>query len=45
MSYISPRDRSQDPSIVQKVVEVMLGDLDLSWMESIRERVAFRPSD
>ena len=45
MSYVSPRDRSQDPTIVQKMVDVMLGDLDLSWMSSIRERVAFRPSD
>ena len=44
MSYIAPKDFSQDPEILAQVTKVMSGDLDLSWMESIRERITARPT-
>jgi hypothetical protein len=44
MSYIAPKDYSQDPEIFAKVMKVMQGELDLSWMKRIGERAAFRPS-
>jgi hypothetical protein len=44
MSYIAPKDFSQDPEIVAGVLKVMAGDLDLGWMKSVRERLAARPS-
>jgi hypothetical protein len=40
MSYIAPRDFALDPELVQKLMRTFGGDLDLSWMKSIRERVA-----
>ncbi|MFQ5697226.1 MAG: hypothetical protein ACE5IL_02950 [Myxococcota bacterium] len=43
MSYIAPKDYSQDPEIFAKVMRVMQGDLDLSWMQRIGERASFRP--
>ncbi|MBW2414846.1 MAG: hypothetical protein JRG76_10095 [Deltaproteobacteria bacterium] len=44
MSYIAPKDFSQDPEILAQVTKVMSGELDLSWMESIRERITARPT-
>jgi hypothetical protein len=44
MSYIAPKDFSQDPEIFARAMKVMQGDLDLSWMKCIKERAAFRPS-
>ncbi len=41
MAYIAPKDFSQDPEIFARVMKVMQGDLDLTWMKSIRERAAF----
>lgn len=44
MSYIAPKDFSLDPELVAKLMKTLSGDLDLGWMQSIRERVAARPS-
>jgi hypothetical protein len=44
MSYIAPKDYSQDPEIFARLMKVMQGDLDLGWMQNIGERAAFRPS-
>ena len=44
MSYIAPKDFSQDPELFAKVMKVMQGELDLSWMKSIKERAAFTAS-
>ena len=33
MAYIAPKDFSQDPELIEKVMRVMGGDLDLSWMK------------
>ena len=44
MSYIAPKDYSQDPEIFARLMKVMQGDLDLGWMKNIGERAAFRPS-
>ncbi len=44
MSYIAPKDFSQDPEILAQVSKVMAGELDLSWMERIRERISARPT-
>jgi hypothetical protein len=44
MAYIAPKDFSQDAEIFAKVMKVLQGDLDLSWMKSIAEPASFRPS-
>jgi len=44
MSYIAPKDYSQDPEIVAKIMRTISGQLDLSWMKKIGERASFRPS-
>lgn len=44
MGYIAPRDYSQDPDIIAKVMRTMEGHVDLEWMKNIRERAAFRPA-
>ncbi len=44
MSYIAPKDYSQDPEIVAKMIRTISGQLDLSWMKKIGERASFRPS-
>ena len=44
MAYIAPKDFSLDPELVARLVRTMQGHLDLEWMESIRERIAARPS-
>lgn len=44
MSYIAPKDYSQDPSIIEASMRKMAGDLELDWMDKIRERAAFRPA-
>ena len=44
MSYIAPKDYSQDPEIVAKMMRTIAGELDLSWMKKIGERASFRPS-
>jgi hypothetical protein len=45
VAYIAPRDYSQDPEIFAKVMRIMTGDLDLSWMQHVGEPAAFRPSE
>ena len=45
MAYIAPKDFSMDPELIEKLMKTFRGELDLSWMESIRERLAARPSD
>ena len=44
MSYIAPKDFSLDPALVERLMRTFSGQLDLSWMQSIRERIAARPS-
>jgi hypothetical protein len=44
MAYVAPRDFSQDPDLVAKLIKTLSGDLDLGWMKSIRERIAARPT-
>ena len=44
MAYVAPRDFSQDPELVAKLIKTLSGDLDLGWMKSIRERIAARPT-
>jgi hypothetical protein len=44
MSYIAPKDYSQDPEIVAKIMRTIAGELELSWMKRIGERASFRPS-
>ena len=44
MSYIAPKDYSQDPELFEKIGRVMQGELDLTWMKSIGERAHFRAS-
>jgi hypothetical protein len=45
MSYLSPIDFAEDPAFVDRFQRIMKGDLDLSWMEASRERVACRPQN
>jgi hypothetical protein len=44
MAYIAPRDFSQDPAFIAKLLKTLSGDLELDWMGSIRERISARPS-
>jgi len=44
VGYIAPKDFSEDPEILAQVMKVMSGELDLSWMSSIPERLEARPS-
>jgi hypothetical protein len=44
MAYIAPKDFSQDPELIAKVMKVMGGDLDLSWMKDHPHPVKARPS-
>jgi hypothetical protein len=44
MAYIAPKDYSQDPALVAKVMKVMAGELDLGWMRARNERIDARPS-
>jgi hypothetical protein len=45
VAYIAPKDFSQDPELVARVMKTLSGDLELGWMQSIRERLAARPSE
>ena len=45
MAYIAPKDYATDPEVAEKIMRLMAGELDLSWMKNIRERASFRPSD
>jgi hypothetical protein len=45
MAYIAPKDFSLDPELVARLLRTMQGDLGLEWMQSIRERIAARPSE
>lgn len=44
MSYVAPKDYTQDPEIVAKIMRTISGQLELTWMKNIGERAAFRPS-
>lgn len=44
MAYIAPKDYSQDPALVAKVMRVMSGELDLGWMKSSTGAIVARPS-
>jgi hypothetical protein len=44
MSYVAPKDFSQDPEIVAKILRTVAGELDLRWMQSIGERLSARPA-
>jgi len=43
MAYIAPKDFSQDEGLIQEVMRVMGGDLDLSWMKDHPHPIAARP--
>lgn len=45
MAYIAPKDYATDPEVAEKIMRLMAGELDLSWMKKISERASFRPSD
>jgi hypothetical protein len=44
MSYLAPKDFSQDPELIAAVMRVMGGDLDLSWMREHPHPSRARPS-
>jgi hypothetical protein len=44
MAYIAPKDFATDPAIVQKLMKVMGGELDLSWMRSRDDAIHARPA-
>jgi hypothetical protein len=44
MAYIAPKDFATDPALVQKLMRVMGGELDLSWMRSRDDAIHARPS-
>jgi hypothetical protein len=44
MAYIAPKDYSQDPELMAKVMKVMGGQLDLQWMSRTSGSIAARPS-
>jgi len=44
VAYIAPKDYSQDPEIMAKVMKVLGGDLDLSWMRVHADALAARPA-
>ncbi|MDD9801304.1 MAG: hypothetical protein OXU53_01900 [Deltaproteobacteria bacterium] len=45
MAYLAPKDYSKDPALLEAAARKMAGDLDLDWMQKIRERAAFRPGN
>src|SRR5215831_4815077 len=45
MSYLSTTDFAEDQTFVDRFKRVMRGDLELSWMDAPRERVACRPQN
>ena len=44
MAYIAPKDYAQDPEILAKVMKVMGGELDLSWMHVSAGPLRARPT-
>jgi hypothetical protein len=44
VAYIAPKDFTQDPELLAKLMKTLAGDLELDWMGSISERLAARPS-
>jgi hypothetical protein len=44
MSYIAPKDFAQDPAIIAKLMKVLGGELDLSWMQRSPQPIHARPS-
>lgn len=44
MAYIAPKDFSLDPELMEVLGRTLSGQLELDWMDSIRERIAARPS-
>lgn len=44
MAYIAPKDYSQDPALLAKVMRVMGGELDLGWMKNATGAIHARPS-
>ena len=45
MAYIAPKDYAQDPELLLKVMKVMGGDLDLSWMKDHPHPFEAKPSE
>jgi hypothetical protein len=45
MSYLSTTDFAEDKQFVDRFQRMMKGDLELSWMETERERVRCRPQN
>jgi hypothetical protein len=44
VAYIAPKDFATDPALVQKLMTVMGGQLDLSWMRGRDDAIEARPS-
>jgi hypothetical protein len=44
VAYIAPKDFATDPEVIAKVMRIMTGDLDLSWMKQRGEPAHFMPS-
>jgi hypothetical protein len=44
VAYIAPKDYSQDPEIMAKVMKIIGGELDLSWMRVSAGPLAARPT-
>ena len=45
MSYLSTTDFTEDKAFVDRFQRMLKGDLELSWMDEPRERVACRPQN
>lgn len=43
MSYVAPKDYSQEPAILEATMRRMEGDLELDWMTKRGEAASFRP--
>jgi hypothetical protein len=44
VAYIAPKDFASDPAIVAKLMRVLGGELDLSWMKSRSDAIHARPA-
>jgi len=44
VAYIAPKDYSQDPALIAKIMRVMAGELDLGWMKNTAGAITARPS-
>jgi len=45
MAYIAPKDFAEDEGLIQEVMRVMGGDLDLAWMKDHPHPISARPRE